>query len=208
MRFKPLTTAVAALAVLTALPALATTDATNKPAHRVDPNSATVDFQVALFEIDHTVDRRAFRRVGQELSKIKDSTLDTVTKAIAGSGKAKVLANPVFTAEEREPFSVVDLATVETVLPIRVGPFTDGIMQYASVGYRIVLVPTEIEKPRGRVDTTMQIQHSVLDGAGNVVMTDVRDRASIAPGEVYILSWVTAGKQYAMAVKAERFKKI
>lgn len=206
MRFKPLSAAVAVFSTLASLPALSTTEGTAKPS-AVDPNTPNVEYQVALFELDHTVDRRAFRRVGQQLSKNKDSTLDTVTKAIAGTGKAKVLASPSIKVEEREPFRLIDLKAVKTILPIRVGPFTDGILQYANVGYQIVVVPTEIEHSRGRIDTTMQILHSVLDGAGNVVTTDVRDRASVAPGEVYILSWVAAGKQFAMTVKAERFKK-
>lgn len=205
MNFKPLSFAIAALAAMAASSVMAVSNGEPSLPRSIDPNVPTVDYLVALIEVDHTVDKRAIRLVGQQLSKSKDATLASVSQSIAGKGKYKVLVGPSITAIVGEPYPLVDLSADTKTVPVHVGNTKNGVTERASVGYQMDVVPTAIDTGRGRVDTTMRIRHSVKDGAGNVVTTDVRDRSSMAPGDVYILSWVAAGKQYAMAVKAERF---
>jgi hypothetical protein len=206
MRLKNLSAAVAIFSTMVAS-TVASAESTSQPSSALAPNTPSVEYQVALFELDHIADRRSFRRIGQQLSKNEVPALEALTKAIGGSGKAKVLTRSSLTTVEREPTSVSSLKSAD-VLPIQVGASTDGITDRGSVGFQIVLVPVEIEESRNRVDTAMQIKQSVMDGARNIVTTDVRDRAAVAPGDVYILSWVSAGKQYALTVMLDHFNRI
>lgn len=206
MRLKSPSAAVAIFFTMVAS-TLASAESTSQPSSAIAPHMSSAEYHVALFELDHLADRRSFRRIGQQLSKSKDPALEDLTKAIGGSGKAWVLASSSLTSVERESASVFSLKSADA-LPIQVGPLADGVTNRGTVGFKIVIVPVEIEKARNRVDTAMQIQQSVLDGARNIVTTDVRDRAAVAPGEVYILSWVAAGKQYALTVMLDHYKKI
>jgi hypothetical protein len=207
MTSKALSATVAAIAVAAASSVYAVSNGAATLSPSIDPYTPSAEYRVALIEVDHKLDREAMHQLGEQMSQSKDTTLETVAKAIAGNGSFTVLRKPAsISVVEGELFPMEDLNGIEVTMPVKFENGTDSVRSYAEVGYRLDVDAIQIDTTHGKAETVMQIKHSALANAGNVASMVLREKDTMAAGDVHIMSWSLAGKQYAMAIQAERFK--
>ena len=206
MNSKALTVTLAAVALAAASSVFAASNAEPNPPRSIDPNIPFAEFRVVLLAVDHKLDAAAMHQLGQQLSQRKDTALDKVAKEIAGTGTFMVLGNPAsMSVVEGEPFPLVRLEGVTRKLPVKFSNGMDQVPVQVEVGYRVDLDAPHLDTATGKLTTTMLLQHSALADDGRVATVVLDEKDSLAVGDVHIMSWVLAGKQYAMAVRAERF---
>lgn len=206
MTSKALTVTLAVVALAAASSVFASSNAEPKPPRSIDPNIPFAEFRVVLLEVDHKLDALAMHQLGRQLSQRKDTELDKVAKAIAGTGTFKVLGNPAsMSVVEGEPFPLVRMEDVTSKMPVKYFNGMDQEPVHVEVGYRVDLDAPHPDPVTGKLTTTMLLQHSALTDDKGVATVVLDEKDSLAVGDVHIMSWVLAGKQYAMAVRAERF---
>lgn len=206
MTTKALPITVATLALAAASSVFAADDGEPKLPRSIDPNIPSADYVVALLEVDHTLDTSALKKLAGQLNKQSGTSLETAAKAIAGNGGFKVMWKPAsFSVVEGQPFPLQQLEGVEIKMPINDGKGLDGLPVHAEVGYRLDVDAIQIDTAHGKVETTFQIRHSAVGDAGGVATVIRKDKDTMSVGDVHIMAWVLSGKQYAMAIKAERF---
>jgi len=205
MTTKALSITVAAFALAAASSVFAAGNGEPKLPSSIDPNIPSAEYRVAVVEVDHKLGKDETYKLGQQLNRPNETSLEAAVKTIAGNGKFKLLSNPAsVSVVEGQPFPLVRLEDVEVNKPVTAG---NGLAApaHAKVGYILDVDATQIGSAHSMMDTSMRLKHFALTDAGKLESTVVNAQEIMAIGDVHVLLWVLAGKQYAMAIKAERF---
>ena len=206
MILKVLSVSFAAFAAVAASSVFATGSTDPKPTRSIDPGIPTSEYRFALLEVDHKLDNAAMHQLGRQLSLKRKTQLDSVTKAIAGNGKFKVQGNPASVlVVEGEHFPLVVMEGVARDQAVAAGKSLEAVPTEAKVGYILDVEETKIDGARRKMHTTIRFQQSVLADTGSTATTSFVEQDTMGVGDVRIMSWELAGKQYAMAIRAEHF---